>query len=55
LEQYERVLGPNPEAAEDVRELGEKLKHAEEEKLCLSLQLQEAEEVGPMILELSSS
>jgi len=45
LEKYERILGPNPEAAEDVRQLGEKLRLAEEEKSSLKLQLHEAEEV----------
>lgn len=46
LEKYERILGPNPEAAEDVRKLGEQLERAEQEKSRLKLQLQEAEEVS---------
>lgn len=46
LEKYERILGPNPEATEDVRKLGEQLERAEQEKSRLKLQLQEAEEVS---------
>ncbi|ORY33397.1 BRE1 E3 ubiquitin ligase-domain-containing protein [Naematelia encephala] len=43
LSRYERVLGPNPEAAEDVTALSERLQMLEKEKRDLSLQLSEAE------------
>ena len=45
LEKYERTFGPNVEAAEDVRQLAEKLRQAEQENSTLTIQLQEAEEV----------
>ncbi|OCF38081.1 E3 ubiquitin-protein ligase BRE1 [Kwoniella heveanensis BCC8398] len=43
LARYERVLGPNPEAAEDVKELARKLETAEKERKGLELKLSEAE------------
>lgn len=45
LAKYEHVLGPNPDAAEDVKELGQKLQEAEAERSKLKLQLEQAEEV----------
>ena len=44
LAKYERILGSNPEAAEDVRELAQRLQSAEDAKSKLELQLREAEE-----------
>jgi E3 ubiquitin-protein ligase BRE1 len=43
LAKYERVLGPNADSAEDVRQLGERLEQADKEKRTLQLQLSEAE------------
>ena len=43
LAKYETVFGPNPEASEGVRELGEKLRSAVEERSTLQLKLSEAE------------
>jgi hypothetical protein len=45
LAQYERVLGPNPEAAEDVKLLASRLEALETERASLALQLGEAEAV----------
>ena len=43
LGKYERILGPDAEAASDVRELASKLEAAEKESTALRLQLSEAE------------
>ena len=43
LEKYERILGPNADAAEDVQQLALKLEIVEKEKAALQLQLSEAE------------
>ncbi|WRT70184.1 uncharacterized protein IL334_007178 [Kwoniella shivajii] len=43
LARYERVLGPNPEASEDVRQLAEQLDEREKERKGLELKLSEAE------------
>jgi E3 ubiquitin-protein ligase BRE1 len=45
LEQYERVLGPNPEAAEDISVLAKRLEKVIQEKSTLELKLGEAEAV----------
>ncbi|WVQ84645.1 E3 ubiquitin-protein ligase BRE1 [Cryptococcus sp. DSM 104549] len=44
IAEYEKVLGPNATAAEDVRLLGEKLEEKEKERAGLALKLAEAEE-----------
>lgn len=46
LLKYERILGPDPAVAEDIKALGRKLKEADEERSQLRLQLEQAEEVG---------
>lgn len=43
LAKYERVLGPNADAATDVRVLGEKLEQADKDTRSLELRLSEAE------------
>lgn len=43
LAKYERVLGPNADSAQDVRQLGEKLELADKENQSLRLQLSESE------------
>lgn len=43
LARYERILGPDPTAAEDVQHLAKKLEEAEKDKRSLQLQLSEAE------------
>ncbi|ORX40542.1 BRE1 E3 ubiquitin ligase-domain-containing protein [Kockovaella imperatae] len=43
LSRYERVLGPNPEAVEDIQQLAQKLDAADKENAKLKLQLSEAE------------
>ncbi|WVF72955.1 E3 ubiquitin-protein ligase BRE1 [Kwoniella sp. CBS 6097] len=43
LARYERVLGPNPEATEDVKQLAKRLEDAEKERKGLELKLSEAE------------
>ena len=43
LEKYQRILGPDPEAAEDVRQLAEKLESADKDNKTLKLQLEESE------------
>lgn len=43
LTRYQRILGPNPEAAEDVRQLAERLESADKDNKTLRLQLEEAE------------
>jgi E3 ubiquitin-protein ligase BRE1 len=43
LARYQRVLGPNPEAAEDVRQLAERLESADKDNKTLRLQLEESE------------
>jgi E3 ubiquitin-protein ligase BRE1 len=43
LAKYQRILGPNPEAAEDVRQLAERLETADKDNKTLRLQLEEAE------------
>lgn len=45
--QYERVLGSDPAAAEDVVQLGAKLQVSDKEISSLRLQLSEAESVSP--------
>jgi len=46
LDKYERVFGPNPSVAEDVKELAQRLRHAEEERARLQLELSTAEDVS---------
>ena len=43
LAKYQRILGPNPEAAEDVRQLAERLEVADKDNKTLRLQLEESE------------
>ena len=43
LARYERILGPDTSAAEDVQHLATKLEEAEKDKRTLQLQLSEAE------------
>ncbi|WWD19675.1 E3 ubiquitin-protein ligase BRE1 [Kwoniella shandongensis] len=43
LAKYEKVLGPNPDAAEDVRQLATRLEEKETERASLELKLSEAE------------
>lgn len=43
MEKYQRILGPDPEAAEDVRQLAEKLESADKDNKTLKLQLEESE------------
>lgn len=43
LARYQRILGPDPEAAEDVRQLAERLESADKDNKTLRLQLEEAE------------
>lgn len=43
LARYERILGPNPEAAEDVRYLSQQLEKKEKERASLEMRLEEAE------------
>jgi len=46
LDKFERVFGPNPSVAEDVKELAQKLRHAEEDREKLQLELSTAEDVS---------
>lgn len=43
IARYERILGPDPTAAEDVQHLAAKLEQAENDKRSLQLQLSESE------------
>jgi E3 ubiquitin-protein ligase BRE1 len=43
LAKYQRILGPNAEAAEDVRQLAERLETADKDNKTLRLQLEESE------------
>jgi E3 ubiquitin-protein ligase BRE1 len=46
LDKYERVLGPNPDAAGDLTALAQRLEAADKDKAALQLQLGEAEAVS---------
>jgi E3 ubiquitin-protein ligase BRE1 len=46
LDKYERVFGPNPSVAEDVKQLAQKLRVAEDERERLKLELSTAEDVS---------
>lgn len=52
LHKYERVLGPNPEVADDIRHLGDRIAQSDKERATLELKLSEAEAVSIMILDL---
>lgn len=43
MTKYEKILGPNPEATDDVKALAEQLSKSEAERTSLELKLQEAE------------